>query len=252
MLKSLVAVLFEFKAKMTLSLEPMARERLSRGPSKRQAASMNVNKYGSDQVGLPSTNVFVNYIPQDFTESDLHELFSKYGKVVCTKVMINLETGQSKCFGFVRYADLNSARAAIAALNGIHIKNKRLLVKYAESKEKTEYQSSMIYVKQVPIFCDLNFVAKLFTPFGEVVTVTPHIVDTIDPNSYRCFVQFDSIESASKAVAAMNNKVVVSGMRPIYIRYADPRFTRPPSSPQLSPPMYEINEQNLLPSFLCS
>jgi hypothetical protein len=36
-------------------------------------------------------------IPSDFTEADL---CAEYGTIICRKIMINLDTGEGKCFGF--------------------------------------------------------------------------------------------------------------------------------------------------------
>ena len=80
----------------------------------------------------PSTNVFINYIPAEYTEADLRRLCSEYGEIMTSKIMINLETGQSKCFGFVRFKTLQQAQAAIQGLNGRPVGNKILLAKYAE------------------------------------------------------------------------------------------------------------------------
>jgi RNA recognition motif-containing protein len=106
--------------------------------------------------------------------------------------MINLQTGQSKCFGFVRFTKLAEAQAAIAGLNGLAIGSKRLLVKYAESKEKEELPSKMVYIKRLPITVHPNDVVQMFSRFGEVLDITPHTFDSADPQFWRCIVRYST------------------------------------------------------------
>jgi RNA recognition motif-containing protein len=169
----------------------------------------------------PSTNIFINYMPADFTEADLRAMCEPYGQISCSKIMINLETGQSKCFGFVRFCDLQSAQAAIHGLNGRPIGGKRLLVKYAESREKAAHASPMVYAKRLPISIDQNQMVALFARFGEIVEITPQVLDSVDPQFWRCMICYSTIEAATRAVAEMNNQIVLEGSRPIHVRFAD-------------------------------
>jgi RNA recognition motif-containing protein len=56
--------------------------------------------------------------------------------------MINLETGESKGFGFVRFSTHEEAKSAIDGLNGRHVQTKQLLAKFAESREKRDRVSA--------------------------------------------------------------------------------------------------------------
>lgn len=208
----------------------------------------------------PSTNVFINYIPAEYTEADLRQLCAEYGDIVCSKIMINLETGQSKCFGFVKFATLAQAQAAIKGLNGREIGPKRLLAKYAESRERQETVSTMIYVKRLPATVGPEFVAHLFSRFGQILGVTPHMIETMDPQYWRCFVQFSSYNAAAAAIATMNNQIIVAGSRPIHVRYADesrmngamvPSRDSLPIGSTMAPSLFDDPEKaHLLPSFL--
>lgn len=169
----------------------------------------------------PSNNVFISYIPPNYTEAHLRELCSPYGEIVCSKIMINLETGQSKCFGFVKFRELSQARAAIEGINGMKIENKVLLAKYAQSHEREEKASSMLYIKRLPLSVTTTNVMSIFSRFGEILQVTPHSIDAVDPMYWRCFVQFANEETATRAMNEMNNKIICEGTRPIHVRYAD-------------------------------
>jgi RNA recognition motif-containing protein len=207
----------------------------------------------SDRIE-PSTNVFINYIPRDFTEADLGRLCAQYGTIVCSKIMINLETGESRCFGFVRFATLAEARSAIEGLNGRRVDSKRLLAKYAESRERRDKTSPLLYVKRLPLPVDQQRVAQLFSRFGEIIEMVPHVLDSISPEFWRCVIRYATVDEAAAAVAAMNNQIIWPNSRPIHVGYVDPArmsgsFPQGIEAP--SPSLIDEQDQTqLLPRFL--
>jgi RNA recognition motif-containing protein len=206
----------------------------------------------SSVVG-PSSNLFINYIPAEFTESDLRALCAEFGTIVSSKVMINLETGCSKGFGFVRFSTLAEAQAALIGLNGRRIDNKRLLVRFAESRERQERASTMLYVKRLPLALDQRQVIDVFARYGEIVQVWPHVIDSNDPQFWRCVVEYASLDEAAAALAGTNNQILAPGLNPIHVRYAE-RARMEASLQQLipfhGPPVLEPEGAQLLPSFL--
>jgi len=75
-----------------------------------------------------SRKIFVGNIPWKTTESDLRELFSRYGQVVDTTVA--RKRGRSKGYGFVEMAEDN-AQSAIDSMGGVSLGGRRLQVRYA-------------------------------------------------------------------------------------------------------------------------
>ena len=63
-------------------------------------------------------------------------LFSTYGEVSTTRVITNLDTGISRCFGFVEMPIEAEAKRAIASLHGSVLEERKLAVKEAREKEK--------------------------------------------------------------------------------------------------------------------
>ncbi|EAX88644.1 hypothetical protein TVAG_023270 [Trichomonas vaginalis G3] len=200
----------------------------------------------------PSTNVFINYIPPNYNQDDLKNLCSQYGEIVCCKIMINLETGQSRCFGFVRFKELSQAAAAIRGIDGMTIGNKKLLAKYAESHERQEIASSMLYIKKLPNSVSIEDVRRMFGVYGRIIQCVQHSVTSLDNESWRCFIQYYSQEEATNAMHFMNNKIVVEGTKPIHVRYADEtrlsgNYILPP--PVMTEDLPQIDQHQLLPSF---
>jgi RNA recognition motif-containing protein len=206
----------------------------------------------SSVVG-PSSNLFINYIPPEFTEADLRALCAEFGNIVSTKVMINLQTGSSKGFGFVRFSTLEEAQAALIGLDGRRVDNKRLLVRFAESRERKDRASTMLYVKRLPLTIDQRRVVEVFARYGEIVQIWPHVIDSVDPQFWRCLIEYSSLDEAAAALAGMNNQIMGAGTNPIHVRYAE-RARMEGNLQQLIPfnaaPVVQPESPQLLPSFL--
>lgn len=81
-------------------------------------------------------NLFVAKLSSSTTDGDLQETFSAYGEVSSAKVIIDRETGRSKCFGFVEMPNQEDANAAIEALNESEVDGKQIVVKEANPREE--------------------------------------------------------------------------------------------------------------------
>jgi RNA recognition motif-containing protein len=57
---------------------------------------------------MDEENIFIKYIPTNYDDKKLYELFSKYGEIEECKVMIDYETKKSLGYGFVRKFILKS------------------------------------------------------------------------------------------------------------------------------------------------
>jgi cold-inducible RNA-binding protein len=78
--------------------------------------------------------LYVGNLPYSTTEEDLRNLFSQYGHVDNVAVVTDRDTGRSRGFGFVEFADDNEARNAISALSGSEYGGRALTVNEARPK----------------------------------------------------------------------------------------------------------------------
>lgn len=70
--------------------------------------------------------------PLDIQEAELIELFSNQGMIDSIQLIKDKVTHQHKGFGFVEMVDQAGADRAIAALNGVVIKGRKITVKLAD------------------------------------------------------------------------------------------------------------------------
>ena len=61
--------------------------------------------------------IFVAKLGFNTKAEDLFALFSKFGKVESTKVIMDRKTKRSKCYGFVEMPNDNEAYVAVVELN---------------------------------------------------------------------------------------------------------------------------------------
>jgi RNA recognition motif-containing protein len=88
-----------------------------------------------------SSKIYVGNLPYSVTDSSLKSNFAEFGSVSSAKVMMDRETGTSKGFGFVEMASAEVAQAAIAALNGMSVDGRSIVVSLARPREATKDSS---------------------------------------------------------------------------------------------------------------
>lgn len=64
------------------------------------------------RFGPPGSNLFLFHLPNSMKDSQLHNLFKKYGNILSTRVMTE-KNGKSKGIGFVSFDNPKSAAEAI-------------------------------------------------------------------------------------------------------------------------------------------
>lgn len=80
-------------------------------------------------------NIFVAKLSPRMTDETLESLFSKFGTVDSAKVIMDRETGRSKCYGFVEMPDETEAKGAIEQLNEVEVDDSTIIVKEARPRE---------------------------------------------------------------------------------------------------------------------
>ena len=79
-------------------------------------------------------NLYISNLSYNISDEDLRLLFADYGEITSAKVIMDRETGNSKCFGFVEMEDDQDAAKAINELNGSEFMGRQLVIKEALPK----------------------------------------------------------------------------------------------------------------------
>lgn len=184
-------------------------------------------------------NVYVKNLSEATTEEDLKKVFGEYGTITSVIVMRDGD-GKSKCFGFVNFEDTDDAAKAVEALNGTKFDDKEWYVGKAMKKYERElelkgrfeqnmketvdkYQGLNLYVKNLDDSIGDDKLRELFSEFG-TITSCKVMRDPSGMSRGTGFVAFSTPEEASRALAEMNGRMVVS--KPLYVALAQRKEER--------------------------
>uniref|UniRef100_A0A8D2L7P1 Poly(A) binding protein cytoplasmic 1 like n=1 Tax=Varanus komodoensis TaxID=61221 RepID=A0A8D2L7P1_VARKO len=141
-------------------------------------------EYGAKAMEF--TNVYIKNFGDDMNDERLKEIFSKFGKTLSVKVMLD-NAGRSKGFGFVNFEKHEDAQKAVEDMNGKEINGQVLYVgraqkrieRQSELKRKFEqikqervsrYQGVNLYVKNLDDGIDDERLRKEFSPYGAITS----------------------------------------------------------------------------------
>lgn len=79
--------------------------------------------------------LFVGSLPWSIDDQALEELFASYGEVTSARVVTDRESGRSRGFGFVEFANAEDAQKAIEALDQSEVEGRTINVSVARPKE---------------------------------------------------------------------------------------------------------------------
>src|SRR4030067_429287 len=78
--------------------------------------------------------VFVGGVSCDTTDEGLQQAFASYGEITEAKVITDRDTGRSRGFGFVTFAQDEDAKTAISKMDGTSLDGKTIKVNEAQEK----------------------------------------------------------------------------------------------------------------------
>jgi len=156
-------------------------------------------------------NIFIKNLDESIDNKALHDTFAAFGDILSCKVGTD-ETGKSRGFAFVHYSTGEAADAAIKAVNGMLLNDKKVFVGHHVGKkermskvEEQRAQFTNVFVKNIdPEATDAEF-EQLFRPFGEIVSAAIGR-DESNANKGFGFVNFVNHDSAREACDALDDR----------------------------------------------
>ncbi|XP_041059839.1 scaffold attachment factor B1-like isoform X1 [Carcharodon carcharias] len=101
-----------------------------------------VNQEKGRALDTPGKNLWVSGLSSATRATDLKNLFSKYGKVICAKVVTDARNPGARCYGFITMLTPEEAMESINSLNQSELNGQTITVEMAKSepgcKKRTE------------------------------------------------------------------------------------------------------------------
>jgi cold-inducible RNA-binding protein len=98
-------------------------------------ASLDVTPRKTRESGM-SKKLFVGSLSYNTDDRSLREAFTPHGEITEATVISDRDTGRSRGFGFVTFADAESAEKAVAALNQTELDGRTIKVDVAQARDR--------------------------------------------------------------------------------------------------------------------
>lgn len=188
------------------------------------------------------TNVYVKNLPKEKSDEDFRKMCEEHGEVSSCVVMRDEESGASKGFGFVDFADHEGAARAVEALHetanadGTTLfvsRAQKKMEREADLKEKFEmmklkrqskYQGTNLYIKNLDDNIDLERLRKEFDPYGTITSAKIAMSEDKSTSRGFGFVCYSSPDEATKAVNEMHGRIIEK--KPLYVGLAESKEQR--------------------------
>jgi RNA recognition motif-containing protein len=196
---------------------------LVEGEPSEQSKNLPTSKYNWSSRGpaFDYKNLLVNYIPPHMDSTALRNLFSPYGTIVSSKVIVDHASGFSRGYGFVKFKSAQDGINAQEALHQFQIGRKTLKVSFSrrlQSGEKTT-QNTNLYLSNLDPRIDEDDLERNFRTCGYVVQCK--VLKNANGISRQIgFVRYDNAESAQRAINRFDGQRLEGTERPIKIRIA--------------------------------
>jgi RNA recognition motif-containing protein len=83
-----------------------------------------------------SKKLFVGGLSWSTRDDDLAGAFEKFGELVEVKIITDRESGRSRGFGFVTFADADAAQKAMEEMDGVDLDGRAIRVNEAHERER--------------------------------------------------------------------------------------------------------------------
>ncbi|ROL51194.1 ELAV-like protein 3 [Anabarilius grahami] len=80
--------------------------------------SAKVSYARPSSASIRDANLYVSGLPKTMSQKDMEQLFSQYGRIITSRILVDQVTGISRGVGFIRFDKRNEAEEAIKGLNG--------------------------------------------------------------------------------------------------------------------------------------
>ena len=83
-----------------------------------------------------SKKLFIGGLSWNTSDDGLREAFARFGTIEEASVVVDRDSGRSRGFGFVSFADAEQARTAKNEMNGTDLDGRSLRVDFANERQR--------------------------------------------------------------------------------------------------------------------
>ncbi|KAJ8342008.1 hypothetical protein SKAU_G00319360 [Synaphobranchus kaupii] len=180
-----------------------------------QSKTIKVSYARPSSDTIKDANLYISGLPRTMTQKDVEDMFTRYGRIINSRVLVDQATGLSRGVAFIRFDKRAEAEDAIKDLNGpVHHQAQR----FRFSPMSVEHMGGLsgvsvpgnstsgwcIFIYNLGQDADEGILWQMFGPFGAVTNVKV----IRDFNTNKCkgfgFVTMTNYEEAAMAIASLN------------------------------------------------
>ena len=176
-----------------------------------------------------NTNVVVKNLAKTINSKTLQEHCGQFGDIIYCYVKTQGERGRivSLGYGFVQFANAESAQRCIESLNDKELNGQKVSAElYLPKGMRNGPPATNLYIKQFPDDWNKekieNFLKEEFGKFGQIESLAAY--EDHNLKKLYAFVSFATAEESSKASEEMNGKEIDGSI--LYVNVAQPKSVR--------------------------
>ncbi|XP_059825084.1 ELAV-like protein 2 isoform X4 [Hypanus sabinus] len=117
-----------------------------------QTKTIKVSYARPSSASIRDANLYVSGLPKTMSQKELEQLFTQYGRIITSRILVDQVTGVSRGVGFIRFDKRVEAEEAIKGLNGQKPPNatEPITVKFANNPSQKTNQAILSQLYQSP------------------------------------------------------------------------------------------------------
>ncbi|XP_060702687.1 ELAV-like protein 2 isoform X6 [Hemiscyllium ocellatum] len=117
-----------------------------------QTKTIKVSYARPSSASIRDANLYVSGLPKTMSQKELEQLFTQYGRIITSRILVDQVTGVSRGVGFIRFDKRVEAEEAIKGLNGQKPPGatEPITVKFANNPSQKTNQAILSQLYQSP------------------------------------------------------------------------------------------------------
>ncbi|KAG8441393.1 hypothetical protein GDO86_006942 [Hymenochirus boettgeri] len=151
---------------------------------KLQTKTIKVSYARPSSASIRDANLYVSSLPKTMNQKEMEQLFSQYGRIITSRILVDQVTGVSRGVGFIRFDKRIEAEEAIKGLNGQKPlgASEPITVKFANNPSQKTGQALLTHLYQTTArryTGPLHHQTQRFSPLSFLPRFSPITIDSV-------------------------------------------------------------------------